>query len=105
MKRFIIKRKADGKFLKRTSSFGNRKTNSWVNSADECTLITTASAATCVMNTFSHAAGWPTDCGKKVRYSKFNVFRNFPFEVVEVGVLLYPSNSQPFMTGVFNGSR
>ena len=104
MKRFIIRRKEDGKFLKRVATYGNRKSNYWVDSADECTLITTSSAATCIMNNMNKHEDWPQENGRRQRYYSRTWRKDFPFEVIEVGVLIYPSNSQPFMTGVLNGS-
>jgi hypothetical protein len=90
MIRYIIKQKATGKFLKRTKGYGVR--NEWVDSIDDCTLITTGSAA-------SQIAGRFCEPGICFRFASQS-WRNYPVEVIKVDVLLIPHGTQPFMKNV-----
>ena len=77
MKRFIIKHKQTGKYVKRASG-----AYSWVKSADDATLLTTASAASRVAARFCEG-----------RYYRW---RDNTVEIIPVSVILVPENSQPF---------
>lgn len=100
MKRFIIRRKADGAFLRRVASYGNKKTVRWVKSADDCTLITTSSAATCIMNGMKHDPAWPkVERGRIPKYYSRTYRQDFPFEVIDVEIILYRAGTQPFIDG------
>ena len=102
MKRYIIQDRKTGKFLRRVASYGSRKTNTWVNSADDATLITTSSAATCIVNNMPKDDSWPKNGGiRPIKYySNHYMLDAFPFKVIPVGILMYPIDSQPFIDGV-----
>ena len=98
MIRYIIRDKKTGKFLKRTKSYG--VSNTWVDSADDATLITTASAASQIATQFCGRDQYNRQIKYRVRRVSYT---NYPVEVIPVQVLLIPKGIQPFVDGVKNG--
>lgn len=78
MKRFIIKHNKTGEYMRRASG-----SYSWVKSADDATLLTTASAASRVAARFCEGRYYRWHSGNEVT-------------VIEATVILIPDNSQPF---------
>lgn len=91
MIRYIIRNTKTGEYLYRVLSSSRR--NRWVKSADDASLITTASAASAVASNLITQM-----TGKRTRYSKWMVpHANYPVEIIKVGVILIPDGTQPFL--------
>lgn len=90
MIRYIIRNTKTGEYLYRVLS--SPKRNRWVKSADNASLITTASAASMIAGKLIS-----TMTGKRTRYRKHMVAAsNYPVEVIKVNVILIPEGQQPF---------
>ena len=95
MIRYIIQNKETGKYLKRAKN-GWKTVSSWVPSVNDATLITNCSAASQIASQFCN--------GKSYRRRSYLV-NSLPVKVIEVGVLLFHADLQPFMDGVLNGNK
>ena len=95
MIRYIIQQRETGKFLKRVKSgYGIRST--WVDSADDATLITTGSAATIIARQFCVKMG-----GYPFTLSNSRIMPGqYPVKVIKVQCLLIPEGIQPFVNGM-----
>lgn len=91
MRKFIIKNTKTGEYLCRASGL-----YSWSKSADGCLLINTRSAACNIASRQSEVV-----TGNKSWWSWDN---KSIVKIIEVGVIIYPKQSQPFMDGVLNGN-
>lgn len=106
MKRYLIQDKNTGKFLRRVTSYGSCKKNTWVVSADDATLITTSSAVTNIVNNLYSINNWPEAHGDRLKYRAGHYLKDsFPVKVIPVEILIYPVGVQPFIDGVLNGNR
>lgn len=89
MIRYVIRNTKTGEYLYRVLSSSKR--NRWVKSADDASLITTASAASTVASNIITQM-----TGKRTRYSKW-LASHYPVEIIKVGVILIPDGTQPFL--------
>lgn len=98
MIRYLIRNKKTDKWLYRTKGYGTH--NSWVDSVDNASLITTSSAATLIVQKLD----------PKPRHERYTASRGRTFpsrydlEVVKVNGLLVPEGVQPFMNLKNNGN-
>ena len=91
MNKFIIKNTKTNLYLARASG-----RYEWVKNADKALLINTSSAASNIAGTQARKLN-PNSRWR--RWSKVEDVR-----VIEIGVLIFPLDKQPFMDGVLNGN-
>jgi hypothetical protein len=94
MKRYVIQNKETKEYLKRVKGCRGMR-NRWVKSPDDVTLLTSLSSVTFIIRNL--------DFNSQSEYSARRARRNpdaFKYKCIEVGVLIYPINKQPFIDGV-----
>lgn len=93
MKRYVIQNKTTKEFVQQVNSGYNR--NRLVASADDATFFTSKSAITHCIRALSppHQRPLYSAAADKAQPDKFN------YKCIEVRIILFPANTQPFMDG------